>query len=157
MTILNFKPPNNVSETIESSEEENWAEILLWRLRDYYLINVYSKVTYQKYGNAQVVLLYKEGNELKIYNDHPISLLPNPYKLLTNILVNRLTNHQSKPHFVKAIAQSSILQSLRTFIEKCNDITNYYTLHSLITRKRSTSQNYGLLLEQWIRRKFIID
>jgi len=41
--------------------------------------------------NAQVILLHKKGDKLKLSNFRPISVWPHPYKLLTKILTNRLT------------------------------------------------------------------
>lgn len=45
----------------------------------------------ETWHNAQAVL-HKKGDQLKIENYHSINLLPHPYKVLTEIITNRLTN-----------------------------------------------------------------
>lgn len=42
--------------------------------------------------NAWVILLHKKGDKLKLDNYRPISLVPHPYKLLTKIITNSLSN-----------------------------------------------------------------
>lgn len=77
--------------------------------------------------NAQVVLLYKKGDKLKIDNYRPISLLPHPYKLLTKIITNRLTNKldnyqpSEQAGFRKNYSTIEHIQTLNTLIEKCTE------------------------------------
>lgn len=77
--------------------------------------------------NAQIILLYKKGDILNIENYRPISLLAHPYKLLTKIITNRLSNkldsYQSPEQagFRKGYSTTEQIQNLRTLIEKCTE------------------------------------
>lgn len=77
--------------------------------------------------NAKVILLYKKGDKLKIDNYRPISLLPHPYKLLTKIITNRLTNKfdeyqpPEQAGFRKGYSTIEHIQTIRTLIEKCSE------------------------------------
>ena len=77
--------------------------------------------------NAEVTILFKKGDSTNIENYRPISLLSVLYKLLTKIIVNRLTN---KLEFYQPIEQAGFrkgystidhIQVVRTLIEKCTE------------------------------------
>lgn len=67
------------------------------------------------------MLLYKKADNSKIGNYRPISLLPDLYKLLTEVITNRLThNFDAYQPIGQAGFSSTIdhLQSIRTIIGK---------------------------------------
>lgn len=77
--------------------------------------------------NAEVILIFKKGDNTNIANYRPISLLSHLYKLLTKILTNRLTNKLDfyqpveQAGFRKEYGTNDHLQTVRTLIEKCTE------------------------------------
>lgn len=77
--------------------------------------------------NAEVILLFKKGDNTNIENYRPISLLSHLYKLLTKIITNRLTNKLDayqpveQAGFRKGFSTIDHLQSIRTLIEKTTE------------------------------------
>lgn len=74
--------------------------------------------------NANVIIIPKKEDISKIENYRPISLLSHMYKLLTKIIVNRLTTKldfyqpPEQAGFRRGFGTSDHLQSLRSLIEK---------------------------------------
>lgn len=77
--------------------------------------------------NAEVILLFKKGDNSNIENYRPISLLSHLYKLLTRIITNRLTNKfdayqpVEQAGFRKGFSTIDHLQAIRTLIEKTTE------------------------------------
>ncbi|XP_050306271.1 uncharacterized protein LOC126743285 [Anthonomus grandis grandis] len=81
----------------------------------------------ESWQNAEVVLIFKIGDNTNIANYRPISLLSHLYKLLTKVLTNRLTNKLDfyqpveQAGFRKKFSTNDRLQTVRTLIEKCSE------------------------------------
>lgn len=81
----------------------------------------------KSWQNAEVILIFKKGDNTNIANYRPISLLSHLYKLLTKILTNRLTNKLDfyqpveQAGFRKEFSTNDHLQTVRTLIEKCSE------------------------------------
>lgn len=77
--------------------------------------------------NAEVILLFKKGDNSNIENYRPINLLSHMYKLLTRIITNRLTNKLDayqpveQAGFRKGFSTIDHLQAIRTLIEKTTE------------------------------------
>lgn len=77
--------------------------------------------------NAEMVLLFKKGDNGNIENYRPISLLSHMYKLLTRIITNRLTNKMDayqpaeQAGFRKGFSTTDHLQAIRILIEKTTE------------------------------------
>lgn len=77
--------------------------------------------------NANVILLYKKGENTKLDNYRPISLLSHIYKLLTKIINNRLVRKldeyqsQEQAGFRKNYSTRDHLLTMKIIIEKSNE------------------------------------
>ncbi|XP_044767130.1 uncharacterized protein LOC123323016 [Coccinella septempunctata] len=77
--------------------------------------------------NAEMVLLFKKGDNGNVENYRPISLLSHMYKLLTRIITNRLTNKMDayqpaeQAGFRKGFSTTDHLQAIRILIEKTTE------------------------------------
>lgn len=88
------------------------------------LVNEKTPKTWQ---NAEVILLFKKGDNTNIENYRPINLLSHLYKLLIKIITNRLTH---KLDFYQPVEQAGFrigfsttdhIQIIRTVIEKATE------------------------------------
>ena len=77
--------------------------------------------------DSEVILLFKKGDIANIENYGPISLLSIFYKLLTTIILNRLTNKfdfyqpVEQAGFRKGYSMTDHLQVVHTLIEKTTE------------------------------------
>lgn len=80
-----------------------------------------------EWQNAEVILLFKKGDNTNIENYRPVSLLSHLYKLLTKIITNRLTNKfgsyqpVEQAGFRRGFGTIDHLQTIRTLIEKTTE------------------------------------
>ncbi|XP_050449705.1 uncharacterized protein LOC126850606 [Cataglyphis hispanica] len=110
-----------------------------------------SKV-YDNWQNAH--LSYKKGDKLNIENYRLISLLPHSYKLLTKIIINRLTNKfdsyqpPEQARFRKDYSTIEQIQNIKTLIEKCTEYNVQIHLAFIDYSKAFDSWSYRPYLRQ---------
>ena len=81
----------------------------------------------ESWNNAEIVLIYKKGDNTNLENYRPISLLSHLYKLFTRIITNRITakldSYQppEQAGFRKGYSTIDHLQTIKSVIEKTTE------------------------------------